>query len=102
MIDEGRGADANSAAPREAAAAIAECTPGASPIVLTALTSILWERTGTPSSRLQELAVVALERGDHAQALAIARGITDPHQCFYVLMRYAEARARQGDVPGAL
>ena len=105
VIDEGRGADANSAAPREAAAAIAECTPGASPIVRPVLDEQghLWElKSGTPSSRLQELAVVALERGDHAQALAIARGITDPHQCFYVLMRYAEARARQGDVPGAL
>jgi hypothetical protein len=55
----------------------------------------------TPSSWLKDLVVSALARGNQAQALGIAKGITDPHQCLDVLKHYAEARPRQGDIPGA-
>jgi len=46
--------------------------------------------------------VAALARGDEAEALSIARRIADPHQCVDALKHYAEARARRGDLPGAL
>jgi hypothetical protein len=86
-------------------ATITECTPGPSPIVRPVLDDPggMWEpKSGTPSRRLKDLVVGALARGDQAQALAIAKGITDPHQCFDALKHYARARARHGDISGAL
>jgi hypothetical protein len=86
-------------------ATITECTPGPSPVVRPVLDEPggMWEpKSAAPSRRLKDLVVSALARGDQAQALAIAKGITDPHECFDALKHFAEARARQGDISGAL